>query len=82
MRMEAVIRSVKTILELHIARVIQDLGKLEMEKPVVLWMLPTQQQVQSSSSKKDSLQTLEDPDRKDWKISTLLYIMNDGFSEE
>lgn len=60
MRMEAVIRSVKTILELPIACAIQDLAKLKMEKPVMLWMLPTQQQVQSFSSKKDSPQTLED----------------------
>lgn len=60
MRMEAVIRSVKTILELPTACATQDLGKRKTEKLVMLWMLPTQQQVQSFSSKKDSPQTLED----------------------
>lgn len=51
--MEAVIRSVKTVLELSTASAIQDFGKLRMENPVMLWILPTQQQVQSSSSQKD-----------------------------
>ena len=57
-------------MELPIACAIQDLGKLKMEKPVMLWMLPTQQQVQSSSSKIDihpshapTPPTCKDPDR-------------------
>lgn len=58
MRMEAVIKSVKTILELSTASAIQDLGKLKMERPVMLWVRPTQQQVQSSSSQKDPLKPL------------------------
>lgn len=58
MRMEAVIRSVKTVLELSTANAIQDLGEVKMENPVRLWILPTQQQVQFSNSQKDPLKPL------------------------